>query len=81
MFPKKDIEFIQEYVAVLNKSTSSLNEMEHALTELEFFLHQTDNAVDFKTIGGLELVVKLLNSTEERLITKASHVLGSAAQR
>lgn len=81
LFPKKDIEFIQEYIATLNKSTSSLDEKEHALVELEYLLHQTDNAVDFNTIGGLQMIVKLLNATEERLVSKAAFVLGSAAQR
>ncbi|KAK3723844.1 hypothetical protein QZH41_019531 [Actinostola sp. cb2023] len=80
LFPKYDIEFIQEYVTVLNRSSSSLHEKEHALNELEYYLHQTDNAVDFNTIGGLEIIIKLLNSTEERLVIKAAYVLGSAAQ-
>jgi nucleotide exchange factor SIL1 len=81
LFVKNDIYFIKEYVKILNSSTSSLEEKENALNELEYYLHQTDNAVDFDTIGGLQLVIKLLNSTDERLTTTAAYVLGSAAQR
>lgn len=80
LFVKKDIEVIMEYVAVLNSSSSNLSEKEHALNELEYYVHQIDNARDLHSIGGLALVIKLMNSTEPSLASRASYVLGSAAQ-
>lgn len=70
-----------EYVAVLNSSSSNLSEKEYALNELEYYVHQIDNARDLHSIGGLALVIKLMNSTEPGLASRASYVLGSAAQR
>lgn len=80
LFVKKDIEVIMEYVAVLNSSSSNLSEKEYALNELEYYVHQIDNARDLHSIGGLALVIKLMNSTEPSLASRASYVLGSAAQ-
>lgn len=80
LFVKKDIEVIMEYVAVLNSSSSNLSEKEYAFNELEYYVHQIDNARDLHSIGGLALVIKLMNSTEPSLASRASYVLGSAAQ-
>lgn len=80
LFVKKDIEVIMEFVAVLNSSSSNLSEKEYALNELEYYVHQIDNARDLHSIGGLALVIKLMNSTEPSLASRASYVLGSAAQ-
>ena len=81
IFVKKDIEIIKKHVETLNSTSSSLPEKEHALDELEFYVHQIDNAIDLDTIGGLTLVIKLMNSTDPSLVTRATYVLGSATQR
>lgn len=81
IFVKKDIEIIKEHVETLNRTSSSLPEKEHALDELEFYVHQIDNAIDLDTIGGLTLVIKLMNSTDPSLVRQATYVLGSATQR
>ena len=81
LFVKKDIEIITHLVKMLNSSSSNLSEKEHALDELEYYVHQIDNARDLHSIGGLALVVKLINSTEPSLASRATYVLGSAAQR
>lgn len=80
LFLKKDIEILTKHVETLNSSSSSLAEKEHALDELEYYVHQIDNARDLHTIGGLALVIKLMNSSEESLKTRACYVLGSAMQ-
>lgn len=80
LFVKKDIEIITHLVKMLNSSSSNLSEKEHALDELEYYVHQIDNARDLHSIGGLALVVKLINSTEPSLASRATYVLGSAAQ-
>lgn len=81
LFLKKDIEEISKHVEILNTSSSSLAEKEHALDELEYYVHQIDNARDLDTIGGLSLVIKFMNSSQESLRTRACYVLGSAVQR
>lgn len=81
LFLKKDIEMLIKHVGTLNSSSSSLAEKEDALDELEYYVHQIDNARDLDTIGGLSLVIKLMNSTEEGLRRRACYVLGSAVQR
>ena len=70
-----------KHVDTLNSSSSSLAEKEHALDELEYHVHQIDNARDLDTIGGLSLVIKLMNSSDEGLRSRACFVLGSAVQR
>ena len=66
---------------MLNSTSSSLAEKEHALDELEYYIHQIDNARDLDSVGGLALVIKLMNSTEPSLKSRATYVLGSATQR
>lgn len=80
LFLKNDIEILMKHVDTLNSSSSTLAEKEHALDELEYFVHQIDNARDLDTIGGLSLVIKLMNSSEEGLRRRACYVLGSAVQ-
>lgn len=80
IFVKKDVEIITQHVETLNSTSSSQAEIEYALDELEFFVHQIDNARDLDSIGGLSLVIKLMNSTEPSIISRATYVLGSATQ-
>lgn len=81
LFVKKDIEIITAHVEMLNSTDATLAEKEHALDELEYYVHQIDNARDLDSIGGLFLVIKLMNSTEPSLASRATYVLGSATQR
>ena len=79
---KKDIEIMQDLVAKLNNSESTKSEMIAALEELEYLVHQIDNARDLDIIGGLKLVVNLLNQTrDDEIQSQAAYVIGSAAQR
>ena len=78
---KKDIEIMQELVAKLNKSESTKTEILEALEELEYLVHQIDNARDLDLIGGLALVVDMLNQTDDEIQSQAAYVIGSAAQR
>lgn len=78
---KKDIDIIQDLVAKLNNSESTKTEILSALEELEYFVHHVDNARDLDLIGGLTLVVQLLNQTDSKIQSQAAYVIGSAAQR
>lgn len=81
IFVKNDIEVMTQHIEMLNSTSSSLAEKEHSLEELEYSVHQIDNARDLDSIGGLSLVIKLTNSTEPTLVSRATYVLGSATQR
>ena len=81
IFMKKDVDILKEHVATLNERGSTVSDKVHALDELEYYVHQIDNALDFHTIGGLPLIIKYLNSTDVELKRRAAHVLGSAVQR
>ena len=48
---------------------------------LEYYVHQVDNAVDFLTVGGLEqILVPSLNSSSTLLQEMAGFLIGSSAQ-
>ncbi|XP_014787422.1 nucleotide exchange factor SIL1 [Octopus bimaculoides] len=61
--------------AVLQKE-----DLQSILSELEFFLHQIDNAQLFAELGGISLLVNLLNSTDTDVKHDTAFVLGSAMQ-
>ncbi|XP_046850354.1 nucleotide exchange factor SIL1-like isoform X2 [Xenia sp. Carnegie-2017] len=79
---KKDIEIMKDQVYVLNNSASSKMDILQALEELEYLVHQIDNARDLDKIGGLTIVVNLLNATDndDDVRSEAISVVGSAAQ-
>ena len=81
LWMKEDIEIMQEMVDKINKSKSTKGEILEALDQLEYYVHQIDNARDLDSIGGLALVVNFLNQSDEDTKSHAAHVIGSAAQR
>ncbi|XP_030841956.1 nucleotide exchange factor SIL1 [Strongylocentrotus purpuratus] len=50
------------------------------LQDLEFYVHKVDNGVDLARLGGWDIIISALNSTEEDISSEAAHVLGSAVQ-
>lgn len=60
---------------------STPDQLVSALEELEYYVHQIDNGRDFDILGGLTVVVRLLNYTEDyRVQSAAALVLGAATQ-
>ena len=76
-----DVKIMTKLVVILTDKTSSLEDLIFALTELEYHVHQIDNARDLDIIGGLQLVVLLLEHTNDSVQACAAHVIGAAAQR
>lgn len=75
----------QEIIADLTEQLNKTDDNEHRttiLTDLEFYLHQYDNAILFSDMNGLDLLINLLNSTatnsDIRLLTCLA--LGAAFQ-
>lgn len=76
-----DVEAMLNLSKVLSNKTSSVQELCQALEELEDYVHQINNAKDLNGIGGLVLVVRLLNHTHPDVKKWAARVIGSASQR
>ncbi|XP_043924944.1 nucleotide exchange factor SIL1 [Protopterus annectens] len=78
MLIETDYEIIKKIVDKFNSSSSTLDEKIEALKNLEYYVHQVDNAQDLVSLGGFHLVINALNSTEPILKEHAAFVLGSA---
>ena len=77
----RDTEIMLEHIQTLTNENSTITEVLHALEELEYYVHQIDNARDLNVIGGLVPIVRLLNHTNSEVRGHAVHVVGSATQR
>ncbi|NWY03508.1 SIL1 factor, partial [Nothoprocta ornata] len=73
-----DYEIMVKLIGKFNSSASTLDEKVAALYDLEYYVHQVDNAKDFLSLGGLQLVINGLNSTEAVIKEHAAFVLGAA---
>ncbi|XP_072728852.1 nucleotide exchange factor SIL1 isoform X1 [Ciconia boyciana] len=76
-----DYEIMVKLIGKFNSSASTLDEKVAALYDLEYYVHQVDNAKDFLSMGGLQLMINGLNSTEAVLKEHAAFVLGAALSR
>ncbi|ELK03041.1 Nucleotide exchange factor SIL1 [Pteropus alecto] len=73
-----DMQIMVRLINKFNSSSSSLEEKIAALFDLEYYVHQMDNAQDLLSFGGLQVVINGLNSTEPLLKEYAAFVLGAA---
>lgn len=65
----------------LSQNAKSYDEKLVILTDLEYLVHQFDNALEFIKLEGIsDIVLPMLNSSESHLRAAAAHLLGSAAQ-
>ncbi|XP_028908784.1 nucleotide exchange factor SIL1 [Ornithorhynchus anatinus] len=73
-----DLQIMVRLIDKFNSSGATLGDKVAALKDLEYYVHQVDNARDLLTFGGLQLVMGELNSTEPVLKEHAAFVLGAA---
>ncbi|KAM7142597.1 nucleotide exchange factor SIL1 isoform 2-T3 [Molossus nigricans] len=73
-----DMQIMVRLINKFNSSNSSLEEKIAALFDLEYYVHQMDNAQDLLSFGGLQVVINGLNSTEPLVKEYAAFVLGAA---
>uniref|UniRef100_A0A4W5NSS4 Nucleotide exchange factor SIL1 n=1 Tax=Hucho hucho TaxID=62062 RepID=A0A4W5NSS4_9TELE len=78
MLMESDFQVISRLMSQFNSSNTTVEEKIKALHDLEYLVHQVDNAQNLVSRGGLKLVVDALNSTDYRLQESAAFVLGSA---
>ena len=79
--PHEDVERMVEHSQTLARKEATVPELVHALKELEYHVHNLDNAKDLNAIGGLVLVIRQLNHSSPEVRSHAAHVIGAASQR
>ena len=78
---KSDVQVMKEIIQELKSEATSNEDKGSALDTLEDYAHQIDNGKDLEKIGGLKIILDLLNNPDEVLQEKAANVIGGAAQR
>ncbi|XP_033949523.1 nucleotide exchange factor SIL1 isoform X1 [Pseudochaenichthys georgianus] len=73
-----DDQIMRRLLEQFNSSSSTTEQRLSILLELEYLVHQVDNAQTLCSMGGLQLVVETLNSSDFRLQESSAFVLGSA---
>ncbi|KAF2884434.1 hypothetical protein ILUMI_21732 [Ignelater luminosus] len=78
--PKTDAELIRELMDK-HKTTNDVSRILTILTDLEFLVHQYDNANEFVNLNGFkEIIFKNLNSSNVNIKRESLKLLGSAVQ-
>ncbi|XP_002737127.1 nucleotide exchange factor SIL1-like [Saccoglossus kowalevskii] len=77
---ESDVDVMMRLISKYQQSGVTMEEKQLILNDLEYYVHQIDNARDLATIGGLEIIIKGLNDTEEIIRRECAFVLGSAVQ-
>ena len=80
-FLTKEHRAMLEHFDTLSKTSTTVDDLVHAMHELDYFVHQLDNGEFFATVGGLSLVMKFLNHSDTAVRSMAAQIIGSAAQR
>ncbi|XP_017329559.1 nucleotide exchange factor SIL1 isoform X1 [Ictalurus punctatus] len=73
-----DVQIMSKLLSKFNSTNSTVDQRVAALLDLEYLVHQVDNAHNLVIMGGMELVNDALNNTDFRLQQSAAFVLGSA---
>ncbi|XP_049442566.1 nucleotide exchange factor SIL1 [Epinephelus fuscoguttatus] len=73
-----DVQIMRQLLDQFNSSKSTTEQKLSILQELEYLVHQVDNAQTLCSMGGLQLVLDGLNSSDFRLQENSAFVLGSA---
>ncbi|XP_020510424.2 nucleotide exchange factor SIL1 [Labrus bergylta] len=73
-----DGQIMKRLLEQFNSSNSTTEQRLTILQELEYLVHQVDNAQVLCSMGGLQLMLQGLNSSDFRLQESSAFVLGSA---
>ncbi|XP_033757521.1 nucleotide exchange factor SIL1-like [Pecten maximus] len=77
---KTDGEIVTEMFHRLNSTDLDDTQKNDLLNDLEFYLHQIDNAQVFCNLGGMKLLMKGLNDSLALTREQSAFVIGSAVQ-
>ncbi|KAM9795592.1 nucleotide exchange factor SIL1 [Neosynchiropus ocellatus] len=78
MLVETDAQILRRLLSHFNSSSTTTEQRLSILEELEYMVHQVDNAQILCTMGGLQLILTCLNSSDSRLQEYSAFVLGSA---
>ncbi|KAM4586086.1 nucleotide exchange factor SIL1 isoform 1-T2 [Fundulus diaphanus] len=73
-----DVQIMRRLLDQFNSSDTTTEQRLGILQELEYLVHQVDNAQTLCSMGGLSLILGGLNSSDVRLQENSAFVLGSA---
>ncbi|KAM9471217.1 nucleotide exchange factor SIL1 [Clarias gariepinus] len=73
-----DVQIMSKLLSKFNSTNTTMDQRVAALLDLEYLVHQVDNANNLVVMGGIELINDALNNTDFRLQENAAFVLGSA---
>ncbi|XP_062249399.1 nucleotide exchange factor SIL1 [Platichthys flesus] len=73
-----DGQILRRLLDQFNSSNSTTEQRLNILLELEYLVHQVDNAQTLCSMGGLQVILDGLNSSDFRLQERSAFVLGSA---
>lgn len=77
----RELSEMLRHTKTLASKTATIPELSQALEELEYYVHHIDNAKELNSVGGLVVVVRLLNHSHPEIRSGAAHVIGAATQR
>ncbi|XP_076148383.1 nucleotide exchange factor SIL1 [Alosa pseudoharengus] len=78
MLVETDVQIMRRFITQFNSSNATVEQRVKALLELEYLVHQVDNAQNLVSMGGMKLVLNALNGSDLSLQENAAFVLGSA---
>ncbi|KAF5907690.1 nucleotide exchange factor SIL1-like, partial [Clarias magur] len=73
-----DVQIMSKLLSKFNSTNTTMDQRVAALLDLEYLVHQVDNANNLVVMGGIQLINDALNNTDFRLQENAAFVLGSA---
>ncbi|CAG5123208.1 unnamed protein product [Candidula unifasciata] len=77
---KTEGQIVTELESELKQKDIAHDRLKLVLVDLEYYLHQIDNAKIFCDLGGMKTLIRLMNSTEEDIREAATHTVGAALQ-
>ena len=81
MSMKSDAQIMKVKIDLLKAENATEEEKLNSLEDLEYYVHQIDNAVDLEKMHGFKVVIDFLNYSSVELQEKAAKVVGAAVQR
>ncbi|KAF3693523.1 Nucleotide exchange factor SIL1 Precursor [Channa argus] len=73
-----DVQIMRRLLDEFNSSNCTTEQRLNILLELEYLVHQVDNAQTLCSMGGLQFILEGLNSSDFKLQETSAFVLGSA---
>lgn len=80
MAVKTEGEIVTELTTKLKGPHDDVESMKSVLVDLEYYLHQIDNAKMFADLGGLETMLKLMNNSNDDIRESVTYAIGAALQ-